>query len=178
MQTYTISMNGEVTLVQAQAGLALSDMTKILSLGPKGAVLDVALASRLGVILAFGLEKDLQAFKDSKPLAGERVRSEIMHAERSNVDCKNEVVSYLDGYERGQSADALLQASTGIQCARNQSAYPHDASDMGRCVSLYNRSAAVRNGFSKVSALCPEWKAIVAAWPMHLESHKTREDSN
>ena len=171
-------MNGGVTLVDAEAGLAMSDMTKILALGSKGAVLDVALASRLGVILAFGLKKDLQAFKDSKPFAGERVRSEIMHAERSDVDSKPEVVAYLDGYERGQSADALLQASTGIQCARNQSAYPHDASDMGRCVALYNSSAAVRNGFSKVSALCPEWKAIVENWPIHLESHNSREGSN
>lgn len=178
MQNYTISINGGVTLVDAEAGLAMSDMTKILALGSKGAVLDVALASRLGVILAFGLKQDLKAFKDTKPLAGERVRSEILQAKRSNVSSKPEVVAYLDGYERGQSADALLQASTGIQCARNQAAYPHDSSDMGRCVALYNSSAAVRNGFSKVSALCPEWKAIVENWPLHLESHNSREGSN
>jgi hypothetical protein len=42
--------------------------------------------------------------------------------------------------------------------------YPHDPSDLGRCVSLLDAAPELREHLPSMADVCPEWAALVGAW--------------
>lgn len=161
----TVQTVDGVTIVRSQA-LPLQMMADFYKSMPKGADHDVAMGSRIGAVLVLGMPQALRAFRLAHPPASPTVLGQIAQARALYAGVRaDELVAYLDGYDRGQSADALCQASTGIDCASSPGAHPHDDDDLGRCLRLYGASAVVRENFAKVATLGPVWAGLVKNWP-------------
>lgn len=174
MSKYTVETVGPVTIVWADEGLGITALGRITQGMPKEAVMDIGMAARIGAFMVMGLAKDLDAYKSTNPPAGPIVIAEI--AQAGTLYCGEalkEIENFLDGYDRGQSSNALLQCTSGINCisdARSAHAHPHDKSDIGRCVRLYLGSSVVREHFHKTATLSDDWRATVENWSDTLAS--------
>jgi hypothetical protein len=160
--TYTTQIIDKVTLVFADQGIPMHAYAALMREQPKAAVMDIGLAGRVGARLAMGLPEDLKAYRLTKPTICQKVQCEIFMAQgmRLEPELEHQIKEYLSGYDRGSSSDAMLQAATGIQCAANPDAYPHDGDDLGRCGKLYDSCAVVRTNIDKVALLGLKWAAI------------------
>lgn len=169
--SYTIENVDGVLLVWSTTGVPIAAMSSILKLAPAKAVMDIGLSSRIGAAMAIGLPSDLEAYRKSGPAACEKVQRQVKMAATSYTGKElEEITVYLDGYDRGQSADALLQITTGVECANDPRAYPRDLGDLGRCVRLFRACQAVRENFIKAATISETWRAIVDNWDQKLAS--------
>lgn len=177
--SYTVHFKNGVTLVYASNGISISDFAKLSKMGSKDAVLDIALQNRVGAVMAFGDKKALRDFRESGRVACDKVLRQISDARSTLKNSAatqqeiDEVAGYLDGYDRGQSADALLRATTLLEVASDTFAYPHVADDMGRCVRLYKSSSLVRSNFQRIASLNSDWALITEHWHQHLVEHES-----
>lgn len=169
MSNYTAVKMAGVTIIYSETALSISEYSEIIEDRSRRAIMDTPLAIRLGAVLAYGLPADLEKFKASRPAPSEEVEADLQAAkEKLSGKALREVLSYLDGYDRSKSADALLQATTGIHCTSTPTAFPVTDEDLARCVWLYRNSVAVRKGFKHVAGISDDWREISLNWKFHI----------
>lgn len=171
-KTHSVQVIRGVTIVTVESGaLSMTTMTKLLRNAQADAVLDLALQQRIGAELVFGAKAALAAYRATNPPVCEAIQHLVAEATlRFSGPAMEEIRAYLEGYDRGASADALLQATSGVQCAgRHPSATPSDSSDFGRCLRLYLACSVVRENFGAAevfqqwdSAMKKLWHATLA----------------
>ena len=177
MPNYTVVKIAGVTIIYSDSAISISDYSTIIEDRGWMAVMDTALANRLGAVLAFGSPKDLEKFKATRPAPSKEVEEDLQAAkEMLSGKALREVLSYLDGYDRSRSADALLQSATGIYCTSTPTAFPSTNEDMARCVWLYKSCVAVRKGFKAVAGLSDEWREVSLSWKTHVAKHSKKND--
>lgn len=177
MLNYTVVKMAGVTIIYSDNALSITDYSKIIEDRSRNAVMDNPLAIRLGAVLAFGSPEDLEQFRASRPAPSEEVEEDLQAAnEKLSGKALREVLSYLDGYDRSRSADALLQSATGIYCTSTPTAFPSTNEDMARCVWLYKSCVAVRKGFKAVAGLSDEWREVSLNWKTHVAKHSKKND--
>lgn len=150
-KTYSVQVVDGVTIVTAASGaLSMTTTTKLLRGAQVDDVLDLALQQRIGAELVFGTKAALAAYRATNPPVCDAIQQLVAEAAlRFSGPAIEEIKAYLEGYDRGASADALLQATSGVQCAgRHPSATPSDSSDFGRCLRLYQACSVVRDNFA------------------------------
>ena len=163
---YTVEEVANVRLVFSEQGIPAQDFVKLTSDLPKGAVMDISLAQRVGAVMAMGLPADLNAYKLTNPPVSQEIARLIaeVNTRYGESEDARQITDYLSGYDRGLSADAMLQASTGIQVASgksDRSAHPLDEHDMGRCRRLYASCNFVRQNLHKVGELSESWSLLM-----------------
>lgn len=172
MSNYTVVKMAGVTIVYSETALSISEYAEIIEDRSRKAIMDTPLAIRLGAVLAYGLAGDLEKFKASRPAPSEEVEADLQAAkERLSGKALREVLSYLDGYDRSRSADALLQTTTGIHCTGTPTAFPVTDDDLARCVWLYKNSVAVRKGWKNVAGISEDWREISLNWKTHISAN-------
>ena len=162
MATKVKKING-VTLVFANRGFPINDLIHYMKLAEsKDCNLDLGLANRVGAVLVFGKQSDLTAYRATNPTLSAVNKAQVEEA-RVVFDGEEflEIENYITGYDRGQSADAMLCAATGLEVANNRLAMPQDDADMGRCKRLYESCGVVRRNAGQIEQLCPGWKPII-----------------
>lgn len=160
---YTVEQVANVRLVFSESGIPIQDFVKLTADLPKGAVMDISLAQRVGAVMAMGLPADLNAYKLTNPPVSQEIARLIaeVNTRYGESEEARQITDYLSGYDRGSSADAMLQAATGIECASHKTAHPHDAADMGRCQRLYRSCNLVRQNLQNVGELSETWSLLV-----------------
>lgn len=73
------------------------------------------------------------------------------------------LIEWLANGERGLSSETIVQRLTGIDCAHCD-IHPYDPSDLGRCRKLMERVPALRDRFSEMRDVSPQWAALVDHW--------------
>ncbi len=74
-------------------------------------------------------------------------------------------VRWLAAGERGLSSDTMFSHLTGVQAGGGEVHHPHDPSDLRRCLLLLEQVPSLRERFSAMSQVSPQWAALVDAWP-------------
>ena len=156
-EQYSVEESNGVTIIRADS-VGLTTWASLVKGFSKTAVLDIGLANRIGAHTVIGSPTALQAYRASNPPACALVQRQLAEAALAfKGERLAQIFSYLDGYQRGASADALLAATAGLDCARNKLAIPHDNSDLARCARLYKNCAVVRQNFEKVRKVSSDW---------------------
>lgn len=158
-ENYSLKVINSVTIVYAEF-LSLALMSKLMRGGGRHDVLDIALANRIGAILAFGSATDLAVFRKTNPPAGPVVLAEIARAK--SFVLSEAAIAWLDGYDRGASSNALFAVACfplKILDLHGPAliAAPHDDADFGRCQRLMQLVPEVASGMHKAAGLSPEW---------------------
>src|SRR5690606_32854600 len=74
---------------------------------------------------------------------------------------------WLASGERGLSSEAIVERLTGKRVTRYPSlrmGYPHDPSDLRRCMELLDAYPLARLAFPSMAEVSPVWAALVAVW--------------
>lgn len=74
----------------------------------------------------------------------------------------------------GVSSLAMLAVMTGER-PKTSFCYPHDGSDLGRCIGLLDAVPEYRERLAEMKAIGPEWAALIDHWP-ELEARWRRDD--
>jgi hypothetical protein len=61
----------------------------------------------------------------------------------------------------GLSSKAMLAAALDLESTGD---YPHDPSDLNRCLLMLNQVPEARLSFDKISALTPVWGRLIEHW--------------
>lgn len=78
------------------------------------------------------------------------------------------------GSNTGESSKAMLKVMLGER-PKTSFCYPHDNSDLGRCIGLLDAVPEYRERLDEMKAIGPEWKALIEHWP-ELEARYRRDD--
>jgi hypothetical protein len=74
----------------------------------------------------------------------------------------------------GASSLALLKVMLGDR-PKTSFCYPHDGSDLGRCIGLLDAVPEYRERLAEMKAIGKEWAALIDHWP-ELEAKWRRKD--
>lgn len=80
------------------------------------------------------------------------------------------VVKWLLGTDTGASSRAIVawmerDTEYDPEDHRYHAAnYPHDPSDLGRCIRLLNIAPDYRARIAEMGLICPEWNALASEW--------------
>lgn len=156
---HTIEVIDGVTIVRCSSpGLPLQLVGEIMSKAKKDEVLDTGLGGRIGALLVFGSKHALASYRATNPAICQAVESEIAAASQAYSGLQlDEIVAYLSGYDRGSSADSLLMATSGLTLQSKDDAVPHDTSDTGRCIRLFQACSVVRDNIHRARPLLSTW---------------------
>ena len=78
--------------------------------------------------------------------------------------------------ETGVSSKAMLATMMG-KPPKDRFCYPHDNSDLGRCIGLLDAVPEFRDRLSEMKAVGPEWAALVDHWA-ELEAMYRKESAS
>ena len=133
----------------------------------KGKVMDADLARMAGANFAWGKQEDLQRAKDQyRGPAVARIKSSPMAASLDEA-----AIQWLAAGEQGMSSQAIfwtVNAHLKFPDGKRpeETAYPHDPSDLGRCRKLLEEVRSVWERFAPVMGTVagPVWAALVEHW--------------
>lgn len=74
-------------------------------------------------------------------------------------------VRWLATGERGLSSNTMFTHLTGLQAGSGEVHYPHDPSDLRRCLLLLEQVPSLREKFPSMAEVSPQWAALVKVWP-------------
>jgi hypothetical protein len=74
----------------------------------------------------------------------------------------------------GASSKAMLSVMLGER-PKTSFCYPHDGSDLGRCIGLLDAVPEYRERLAEMKVIGPEWAALIDCWP-ELEARWRRKD--
>ena len=136
---------------RASGGVPLECLREVLSMAPKGAVLDTGIASAMGAIFAIGTERDCKCWRD-------QIEASNQHL---NVGQR-----WLIGTDTGISSKTIYAALTGLGAVDLSPDIPHDPDDFGRCVRLVDLMGW-GDRIEKVGEVFPKtrWPALAERWP-------------
>lgn len=72
------------------------------------------------------------------------------------------IIKWLVTGEVGLSSKCMASVACGYSTEDYN--YPRDPADLNRCIKLVDDAPEIRNSFSKIADLCPEWKVIIDNW--------------
>lgn len=76
-----------------------------------------------------------------------------------------DVLQWLAFGERGASAEAIVEAVTGVKCAKHGvMVTPAEAGDFARCVRMLEQCPTVEKDFHKMKEVSMEWNLLCANW--------------
>jgi hypothetical protein len=136
-------------------------LTAISTAMPKKAIVSPALAMKMGVNFAFGLESDICALMTKiRPDLERQVKRTPGVTGLSEAACK-----WLAGGERGISSNTIFTHLTGFDALQGWSGdVPHDPADVRRCRLLLERCPEFVPLFPKMAEKSKKWAALVRDW--------------
>lgn len=78
------------------------------------------------------------------------------------MSVKEQIREWLNGTDAGQSSKSLAYEAADLPGDRSN--YPHDPSDLGRCLRLIARVPEVRSAVDALADKSPYWKALAPEW--------------
>ena len=72
------------------------------------------------------------------------------------------VLRWLANGQVGLSSKAMAFCAVGIEYDRVD--HPYDPADFNRCLLLVGQIPAIRDAFSKIAKLSPQWAAVIQHW--------------
>lgn len=76
------------------------------------------------------------------------------------------ILEWMASHRTGLSSEAMAFCALGLQRKGmwDGTEHPHDPSDFNRCLLLLDQVPEVRDHFSRIAALSPQWSALIAHW--------------
>jgi hypothetical protein len=142
--------------------LPLRDSAQIMQSMGKDAELDIAMAHRIGAKLVMGAPKDLAALRAAGLPPGHQVSQDLARAKTAGLS--EAACDWLDGYDRGNSSDALFSVCTGVTVGSGTKSLPRDLADLGRCVRAAASVPEIGANLARAKSMGPDWASLVDEW--------------
>lgn len=98
-------------------------------------------------------------------------RVAVQRRERRMDSIEKRAARWAATADTGVSSLAILSMMTGVQ-PTSRFCYPHDGSDLGRCIGLLNAVPEYRERLAEMKVVGPEWSALVDHWPELEAMHR------
>jgi hypothetical protein len=137
----------------------MSALLEVLNGMPKTAVVDLHAARVLGVMMAIGEKKSLDALCQAEDV----VAKAFDRARGIGRGLSEDAVRWLAVGHQGASSQTLFQRLTGVQLTRTE-AHPVDPSDFGRCRLLLEQVPWLEPRLQEAAEISHVWAKLVEAW--------------
>ena len=139
----------------------INDMSGILKMMGKKAVMDTSLADRIGATMVIGMPDDIKklGMRTDLPISESRLSDARIVKTKSILGSLQE---WLINGERGASSNALCKVFFGVP-ERAGNNHPLDPSDLRRCL-LFIRSAGISTHLDKMATASKEWANLIEHW--------------
>lgn len=132
----------------------------------KEAIVSPDIARMAGANLAAGTPAALEALR-VRLTAGA-----LQQQQQSTPGLSAAAVQWLACGHRGISSNTMFQTLTGVDALNgNHPDHPYDPDDLDRCLQLLAAVPELRGKLQQMSAVSPEWAALIAQWDAIEQSH-------